>query len=84
MSNFVPINEPIDVAGVYSNKRPFQPTKFRWNNKLLPISQITLTSDVKDGGIKKRLYSVVADNVLYRLEFTLDIEQWKLLEIWNE
>lgn len=84
MSNFVPINESIDVVGSYSNKRPFRPTKFRWRDKVFSISQITLTSNTKDGEIRKRLYSVVANNTLYRLEFTLDSEHWLLLEIWNE
>lgn len=80
---FTSINESIEVVGIFAHAR-FTPKKFRWQQRVIPISQITLTSDIKDAGIKKRLYSVLNEKTLYRLEFNRDTEHWTLLEIWSE
>lgn len=77
------INEIISVVGIYKNYT-FIPHKFKWNQKIYPINQVTLTSNVKDGGVKKRLYSVVSQSNTYRLEFNRDTETWYLLEVWVE
>ena len=77
------INESIDVIGVYK-KRQFVPKKFKWKNKIFLIKQVTLSNDVREGDIKKRLYSVLAGGNVYRLEFNRDSERWQLLEIWIE
>lgn len=75
------ITESIEVAGVYQ-KSHFFPRKFRWKNQEYVISEITLKSDIKDGGVKKRLYSVLVNRELYRLTFNRDDESWTLEEIW--
>lgn len=75
------IDEPIDVAGVYA-KSTFTPRKFRWKNKEYLIQEITLKSDTKDGGVRKRLYSVLVGRELYRLTFNRENESWRLEEIW--
>lgn len=75
------ISESIDVVGVYT-KNTFTPKKFRWKSKEYWINQITLKSDTKDGGIKKRLYSVLVGQDLYRLSFNRENESWTLEEIW--
>jgi len=77
------INEPIEIAGVYS-KSTFTPKKFRWRHKEFLIKTITWRSDVKDGGIRKRLYSLMSANELYRVEFNRENETWSLLEMWIE
>lgn len=77
------IAEPIAVAGVYQHFR-FIPKKFKWGSREYLIDQITLISDIKDGGVKKRLYSVLSGLNLYRLEFNRETEQWLLQEIWCE
>ncbi len=77
------VNEEIEVAGVYSHSR-FIPKKFKWNNKIFPIKEITLSNSVKDGLIKRRLYSVLSGVNLYRIEFNRESEQWKILEVWCE
>ena len=92
MSQFVRIAEPIEVAGSYLKNKSFKPSKFRWKNATFSITEITFVANTKDGGIGKRLYSVLAHDVaitatnttLYRLEFNLVTEQWQILEIWNE
>jgi hypothetical protein len=97
MSQFVRIAEPIEVAGSYLKNKSFKPSKFRWKNATFSITEITFVANTKDGGIGKRLYSVMAHDVvknenksllkndsLYRLEFNLVTEQWQILEIWNE
>lgn len=97
MSQFVRIAEPIEVAGSYLKNKSFKPSKFRWKNTTFAIAEITFVANTKDGGINKRLYSVLAhgaseeidqraatNNTLYRLEFNLATEQWQILEIWSE
>lgn len=80
---FQTITEPIVVAGVFARGQ-FTPKKFQWKAKPYLISEITLVSDLKDGGVRKRSYSVMAAGNLYRLEFNRDNEQWLLLEVWCE
>ncbi|MEO8581036.1 MAG: DUF6504 family protein [Patescibacteria group bacterium] len=75
------IDEPIEVAGVYT-KSTFIPKKFRWKNREYLIQQVTLKSDTKDGGVRKRLYSVLVGKELYRLTFNRESESWTLEEIW--
>lgn len=77
------IHESIEVIGNYQH-HTFLPKKFKWKNKIYAINQITLQSDMKDGGVHKRLYSVMADHNLYRLEFNRETEDWLLEEIWLE
>lgn len=88
MSQFVHIAESIEVVGSYLKNKSFKPSKFRWKDSTFTVSEITFVANTKDGGIGKRLYSVVAHNstnsTLYRLEFNLVTEQWQILEIWNE
>ncbi len=83
MSHYESINEQIDMVGSYTQGK-FKPKKFRWHRRVLNIDRITLQSDIKDGGVKKRLFSVVVDKEVYRLEFNRDSEQWWLKEIWVE
>ena len=77
------INESVLVAGVYAH-HTFTPKKFKWRTRDLAIDRITLVSDIKDGGVKKRLYSVTVGKDVYRLEFNRDSEHWILNELWIE
>ena len=77
------IGEKIWIAGSYKGEK-FIPYKFKWGDREIKINQITLVSDVKDGGIKKRFYSVTSDREVYRILFNRESEQWTLEEIWIE
>jgi hypothetical protein len=77
------VNENISVLGVYSSQ-VFIPKKFKWKDKIFPIKEITLLNNVRDGVIRKRLYSVLSGVNLYRIEFNRDSENWKILEVWCE
>lgn len=81
---YASIQEPIAVIGSYLPDRSFQPKKLQWRAKEFRIEQITWKSDIKDGGIKKRLYSVVTSGQLFRIEFNRENEQWTLCEVWVE
>lgn len=81
LSMYQKIHEEIKVAGVYKN-HTFQPFKFLWKNRQLKIDQITLASDVKDGMIKKRFYSVLVGKDIYRILFNRETETWILDEVW--
>ncbi|HYD35752.1 MAG TPA: hypothetical protein VD999_06810 [Vitreimonas sp.] len=77
------IHEKIDVIGVYSHST-FKPVKFQWRDRVLKVEKITSIADIKDGGVKRRLYSVLVKGNLYRLLFHRDGEFWMLEEVWVE
>ncbi len=77
------IGEEISVAGAFKHSK-FKPTKFQWRQAVYPVEEITLINDVKDGGVRKRYYSLVAKGNLYRLCFNRETEQWLLEEVWYE
>ncbi len=77
------LHETVVVAGVYHHSQ-FEPVWFDWQQKRYQIKQVTLVTDVKDGGVNKRLYSVQAGNDIYRLEFNRDTDDWILKAVWIE
>lgn len=77
------IHEKIAVIGVY-NQGTFVPRKFQWQRRVYPVAQVTLTSDYKDGGVAKRMYSVASGANVYRLLFDRQDEQWFVEEVWCE
>ncbi len=77
------IDEKIRVAGVFEVSG-FVPKKFEWRSKIYPIQEITLKNDVKDGGVRKRFYSVMSRGNVYRIVFNRDSEEWQLAEMWFE
>lgn len=77
------INEPISVIGIYKNNH-FTPKKFQWRDKIIPVTQITFITDDKNGVIKIRIYSILHNNTLYRLEFNRESEIWLLREMYQE
>jgi hypothetical protein len=77
------ISETITVAGVFKNSS-FVPRKFKWNNKIYAIDEITSTHELQDGGVKKKRYAVISKGNLYLLEYHRQDEAWKLIQIWYE
>lgn len=80
---YQPLNDQISVLGVFQNHR-FVPKKFKWRQQTYRIDKITLVSDIKDGQIQKRLFSVVANQNVYRLEYNRTSESWLLQAVWVE
>ena len=80
---FTPLNERVSVVVVYANNA-VKPYKLRWRGQEHLIEKITLTSDLTEGIIKRRVYSVQFAGALYRLEFNRMTEHWKLLEVYCE
>lgn len=79
---FTPIEEPILVGGVYTQSS-FLPRVFLWRQRKYPVNKITLISDIKDGAVRQRVYSVLSGEVLYRLLFDREKERWQLLAMAN-
>lgn len=77
------INEAISVIGVYANAH-FVPKKFLWKDTQYLISSVTFVTDIKEGDIKKRHYTVISGGNAYRLLFDRSQETWKLKEVWSE
>lgn len=80
---FQPINEKITVAGVYRGSQ-FQPKRFLWRDKIFDVEAVTFMADVRNGGTKKRRYSVTSGPNAYRLLFDRLEESWRLEEVWAE
>lgn len=80
---YTTINETIDVVGIFA-KNGFTPVRFRWRGKTYPVTQITLKSTAKNGGVRMRYYSVLSGQDVFRLTFLPDDERWRLEEIWTE
>lgn len=75
------IRKRIAVAGVF-NLAKFEPKKFKYKSREYAIQKITIAADVKDGGVRKRFYSVVSEDNVYRLSFNRENEIWMLEEVW--
>lgn len=83
-SMYQTLHEEIEVAGVFSRGK-YKPVKFKWRTRQLKIQEITLVADTKDGGVRKRWFSLVAeDKNVYRLLFNLENFQWFIEEVWVE
>ncbi len=80
---YEPVRESIAVAGVYEQSQ-FTPKRFQWRGRAYEVEKVTLRSDVRDGNVHKRLYSLQAGGTLYRVEFNREDESWQLLEVWCE
>lgn len=83
------IGERIEVVVVYGPpasklRGKLKPIKFRWRGKVYPIRQITLATDTKDGGVRRRFFSVVSGGNVYRICFNRENEDWILEEVWME
>jgi len=75
------IHENVEMAGVYTQAK-FMPKKFKWKNRVYQVQEVTLVADIKDGGVKKRLFSLLSKGEVYRLIFDRDNEKWWLEEKW--
>ena len=75
------INEPVKVAGVFKHSL-FKPVWFEWSNQRLKISKITFITDYKQGLVKHKIYSVIAQGNLYRLLFNTNNLDWTLESVW--
>lgn len=77
------ISEAITVLGVFQNFS-FIPKKFKWNNRIYSVDEITSIHQLRDGGVEKRRYAVTSKGNLYLLEYNRQQETWKLVQIWYE
>lgn len=72
---FTSLHDRIQVIGTFTLKG-FVPKKFQWQNKIYRITRVTLVSDVKDGGVRQRWYSVESGGNVYRLLHNRDADEW--------
>lgn len=77
------IHESIKVAGVFKQTK-FTPVWFEWRQQRFNIKEVTLVSNIKQGAIRKLIYSVVAEGNLYRLDYDLLSQTWNLASVWVE
>ncbi len=77
------IHERIKVIGIYQ-QAGFKPVKFCWQNQIYHIDQVNLISNIKQGQVKQRIYSVQVKDQIFRLLFDRAEETWTLKELWLE
>lgn len=75
------IHERIKVGGIFYLAK-FKPVWFVWRRQKFKVEEVTLISDFKDGAIKKKMYSVLAQGNLYRLDFCPEEFSWFLEQTW--
>lgn len=75
------ISETITVAGVYHQAK-FKPVWFEWQNRRYWVKEITLVSKICSGGVTSYLYSLLANDDVFRLQFNQKDQQWLLREVW--
>ncbi len=75
------IHETVRVAGVF-HCASFKPVWFEWNQRMLKIQKVTFVSNYKQGLVKSKIYSVVADDNTYHLTFDLNTLDWTLENVW--
>jgi hypothetical protein len=81
VSMYQTIHEQVRVAGIF-NHSSFKPVWFEWSQRMLKIQDITLVSNYKQGLVKSKIYSVVAEGNVYRLTFDLVTLDWTLESVW--
>lgn len=76
------LHEEVSVAGIFSRGK-FIPKRFKWKYRDFTISEVTLVSDSKDGGVRKRWFSVLTqDKNVFRLVFNQENYHWWVEEVW--
>lgn len=77
------ISETVSVIGLYSRAQ-FIPKKFLWKKRVYQVEQVTCITNIRDGAVRKRMYSVTSLGNVYRLMFNREEETWELAEVWYD
>jgi len=77
----MPVEEPVTVIASFGGKERLRPLKFRWNGRVIQVSDVTYRWTSTDGDRKFYCFSITDGKALYNLSFDPQGLQWKLLEI---
>ena len=79
------VDVPVSVLLYFNSKtRTVAPFRLRWDGSDYTVSKIGLHHTYREGKTLFHIFSVVANNVFFRLVLNTDNLFWKLEEIDNE
>ncbi len=58
-----------------------RPISIEWSGRDYPVSQVGLRHTYKDGNTRHHIFSVVADDLFFRLNLNADTLHWTLEEV---
>ncbi len=79
----VEIDEPVAVVASFYKGR-VRPLKFKWNERVIPVKEVTYQWVQRDGLRRWYLFSVTDGKTLYNLSYEPQGQQWKLRAVETE
>ncbi len=73
------IREPIKVMAVFD--KGIRPVKFRWNDRVYPVKQITYTWKTRVGSAAVIHFAVTDGSTLFELTYNLSTMKWALEQV---
>lgn len=75
-------NEPVSVILISdANTRAVRPSSVIWAGRTYPIIKVGLHHKLYKGETLVHIYSVVSNNIFFRLELNTDSLLWRLTEV---
>ncbi len=76
------IAEPVSVVTAYNAaSRTVRPISLEWSRRTYPILQVGLRHTYRDGATRHHVFSVVSNNLFFRLNLNTDSMLWTLEEV---
>jgi hypothetical protein len=73
------IREQIKVMAIFDKE--VRPVKFKWNNRVYPVKEITYTWRTKEGNASVLHFSVTDGASLYELTYNQSTMKWSLEQV---
>jgi hypothetical protein len=73
------IREPVEVAAVFD--KGIRPVKFRWNDRVYPVKEITYTWKTRTGSATIVHFSVTDGSTLFELSYNQSTMKWALEQV---
>jgi hypothetical protein len=75
----IEIREPVKVIAVFD--KGIRPVKFRWNDRVYPVKEITYTWRSKEGQASIMHFSVTDGYTLFELTYNQSTMKWALEQV---
>jgi hypothetical protein len=76
------ISEPVSVITTFNAAtRSARPISLEWSRRTYPVLQVGLRHTYRDGITRHHIFSVVSNNLFFRLNLNADNLSWTLEEV---
>lgn len=76
------ISEPVSVVSSYNAKtKAVRPLSLEWSRRTYPVLQVGLRHTYREGITRHHVFSVVSNNIFFRLNLNADNLSWTLEEV---